>query len=140
MEYRRFGDTVYLRIDRGEEIVEQLGVMARQEHIRLAEVSALGAVDEFTVGVLNVEEQQFHANRFTGYHEIVSLVGSITTMDGAYYSHLHMSAANEQGQVFGGHLNRAVVSATCEMVVRVTEGTVERRHDETTGLNLFHFL
>ena len=139
MEYRRFGDTVYLRVDRGEEIVEQLGVMARQEHIRLAEVSALGAVDEFTVGVLNVEEQQFHANRFTGYHEIVSLVGSITTMDGAYYSHLHMSAANEQGQVFGGHLNRAVISATCEMVIRIIDGEVDRVFNEELGLNQYRF-
>ena len=60
-------------------------------------------------------------------------------MDGAFYTHLHMSAGNDKGQVFGGHLNRAVVSATCEMVVEIFPGTVDRVHDPDTGLNLFAF-
>ena len=43
MEYQRFGQTVYLRIDKGEEITEQLKEMALRENIRLAGVSALNA-------------------------------------------------------------------------------------------------
>ena len=50
-----------------------------------------------------------------------------------------MSAGNSQGQVFGGHLNRAVVSATCEMVVTVIDGKLDRYYDEDVGLNLFKF-
>ena len=60
-------------------------------------------------------------------------------MDGAFYTHLHMSAGNDKGQVFGGHLNRAVVSATCEMVVEIIPSAVDRAHDPDTGLNLFAF-
>lgn len=45
----------------------------------------------------------------------------------------------DKGEVFGGHLNRAVVSATCEMVVEVLDGTVDRQYDPVTGLNLFKF-
>ena len=140
MEYKRFGQTVYLRIDKGEEITEQLKEMALRESIRLAGVSALGAVNDFTVGVFRTETKQYEANRFRGDHEIVSLTGTITTMNGEYYAHLHMSAGNEAGQVFGGHLNRAVVSATCEMVVQISEGQVERAFDEASGLNLFSFV
>ena len=50
-----------------------------------------------------------------------------------------MSAGDSSGAVFGGHLNRAVVSATCEMVVRVIPGELERYFDEEIGLNLFRF-
>ena len=50
-----------------------------------------------------------------------------------------MSAGNDKGEVFGGHLNRSVVSATCEMVVDVLDGTVDRAYDPVTGLNLFKF-
>lgn len=140
MDYRRFQDTLIVRIDRGEEITAQLRRVAEKENIRLASVEALGAVNDFTVGVYNTAEKQYYSNRFQGAYEIVSLTGTVTTMDGGFYHHLHMSAANDQGVVFGGHLNSAVVSATCEMVIRVIDGVVERAPDPETGLNLFRFL
>lgn len=139
MEYRRFGDTLIVRIDKGEEILEQLRRVAERENIRLAEVSALGAVCDFTVGVFNTVEKRYYSNRFQGPYEIVSLTGTVSTMNGEFYAHLHMSAANNRGAVFGGHLNSALVSATCELVIRVIDGEVERYFDEEIGLNLFRF-
>ncbi len=139
MDYRRFGDTVIVRIDRREEILEQLRCVAERENILLTEVSALGAINEFTVGLFNTEEKKYCANEFKGPYEIVSLTGTISTMDGTYYAHIHMSAGNDKGEVFGGHLNRAVVSATCELVIRVIDGRVERAFSEDVGLNLFRF-
>ena len=121
MEYRVFGKTVVARIDRGEEILDKLHELAEKEHIKLASVQALGATNDFTVGVFNTETRQYAANRFTGSFEIVSLVGTVNTMDRQFYAHLHMSAGNEKGEVFGGHLNRAVVSATCEMVLHILD-------------------
>ena len=76
---------------------------------------------------------------FQGDFEIVSLHGTLTTKDGEPYGHFHMSFGDGQGRVFGGHLNRAVVSATCELVLQVLEGTVERAMDEEIGLNLMVF-
>ena len=139
MKYKRFGSRMVLRIDRGEEVLTQLHRAAEQEGIRLAAVSGLGAVGDFTVGVFHTAEKQYHAHRFQGDFEIVSLTGTINTMDGAFYTHLHMSAGNEKGEVFGGHLNRAVISATCEMVITVIDGRVDRFHSGEIGLNLFQF-
>lgn len=127
-------------MDRGEEILEQLKAVAEKEHVQLANVSALGAVNDFTVGVFDTEKKEYHANHFEGAYEIVSLVGTVSTKDGEFYAHLHMSAGDGKGAVFGGHLNRAVISATCEMVIQIIDGQVDRRFDETIGLNLFRFL
>ena len=139
MEYRRFGNTIVARIDRGEEILAALQEIAEAEGIQLASISALGATNDFTVGVYNVDEKQCHANDFKGNFEIVSLTGTIDTMGGDFYCHLHMSAGDDQGRVFGGHLNRAVISATCEMVVTLLPGTVDRVRSEDIGLNLWKF-
>ena len=122
-----------------KEISEQLRVIAIKENIKLASVQALGAINDFTVGVYKTDEKKYYSNSFQGYYEITSLTGTINTMDGEYYAHLHMSAGNQKGEVFGGHLNRAIVSATCELVITVIDGRVDRVHDEETGLNIFKF-
>ena len=73
MEYRKFDKTYIVRIDRGEEILEQVRELALKEGIRLASVQALGAVNEFTVGVFRPGEKRYDANVFQGDFEIVSL-------------------------------------------------------------------
>ena len=139
MEYKRFNNKIVVRFDRGEEIVEKLKELALKENIKLANINALGATNDFTVGVYNIAEKQYYSHTFTGDHEIVSLTGSINTMNGEYYSHLHMSCGDGEGKVFGGHLNRAIVSATCEMFIDIIDGIVDRLHDDEIGINLFKF-
>lgn len=139
MEYRKFNNTIVARIDKGEEILESIKNIALKENIKLANVNALGATNDFTVGVFKTAEKKYYKNDFSGDFEIVSLTGTINTMNGEFYTHIHMSAGNDKGQVFGGHLNRAIVSATCELVINVIDGTVDRYADEEVGLNLFKF-
>lgn len=139
MEYKRFGNTIVARIDKGEEILDSIKTIALKENIKLANINALGAVSEFTVGVFKTDEKKYYSNNFKGYYEIVSLTGTINTMNNEYYSHLHMSAGDETGKVFGGHLNEAIVSATCEMVINIIDGRVDRYFAEEIGLNLFKF-
>ena len=139
MDYKRFGNTIIARMDKGEEILEQLEVISHKENICLASVSALGATNDMTVGVFRTEEKKYYANHFTGDMEIVSLTGTVSTMNGSYYAHLHMSAGDADGHVFGGHLNRCVISATCEMVINVIDGEVDREFNEEVGLNTFRF-
>lgn len=140
MDYRRFDNTLVVRMDKGDEIVETVKALAVKENIKLANVSALGATDDFTIGVFLVGEKKYQANNFKGYFEIVSLVGTINTMNGEVYCHLHMSAGNDKGEVFGGHLNSARISATCEMVIQIIDGEVDRYFDEDVGLNLYKFI
>ena len=137
MEYRVFQDAVYLRLDRGDEVVSAIGQVCRQENITLGTISGLGAVYHIQVGLYQVEQRLYHANVFDRDMEIVSLTGNITTKDGALYLHIHGSFADITGQVVGGHLNEAVISATGEIVIRVDHGQVERRMDDQVGLNVF---
>ena len=125
MQYKRFGNTIVVRIDRGEEITEKIKEAALKENVRFASVQAIGATDEFEAGAYNFPQKKYNSRRYAGVFEIVSL--------------LHISAADENGVVFGGHLNSARVSATCEAVIRLIEGDISRRTDEITGLNLWEF-
>ena len=139
MQYKKFKGNFFVRLERGEEILSSLAALAEKEDIALGCVSGLGAVDRFTAGVFFPQEKVYRKNDFHGNFEITSLTGTITRMDGKPYLHLHMSAGNEYGKVMGGHLNEAHVSATCEIVVRVVEGSVGRAFSDEIGLNLFEF-
>ena len=139
MEYRKFNNTIVARIDKGEEILEKIKEITLKENIKLANINALGATNDFTVGVFKGDEKKYYSNTFKGNFEIVSLTGTINTMNDDFYAHLHMSAGNDKGEVFGGHLNRAIVSATCEMIINIIDGKVDRYHEDEIGLNLFKF-
>ena len=139
MQYRVFGDTYVVRLQRGEEVLACLRELYEKESISLGTVSAIGAVNHVVVGVYRVDEQKYVANTFDGVMELTSLMGNITEKDGEPYLHLHATFGDLTGKVIGGHLNEAVVSATCELFVRKVEGHVGRRLDPETGLNIFDF-
>ena len=139
MDYKRFGDKLLLRVDRGEEILASLEKVVRQEGITLGQVQALGAVGKVTAGLYDVSKQQYNKTTLTGDFEIVSLTGTVDTMNGEYYSHLHISVSDHNFQVWGGHLNEAVVSGTCELVLTVIHGAIDRQKDPQVGLNVWKF-
>ena len=86
MEYRKFGDTYVLRLDQGEEVMESLRRFAEAEQISLASVQGIGALSAFDL----------KAHHYEGCYEITSLLGTIDTMDGQFYCHLHLNAAEQE--------------------------------------------
>ena len=58
MEYKRFGDTYLVRLEKGEEILTSLTRLAEKEDIHLASVSGLGAINSFTAGGFFFEEKE----------------------------------------------------------------------------------
>ena len=93
------------------------------------------------IGLYHVDFRQYRKHTFEGPMEITSLIGSISTKDGEPYLHLHINLCRDDMSAIGGHLNECRISATCEMIVRVLDGVVERKYDDSvTGLNLFEFV
>jgi len=139
MEYRRFGNKIIARMDKGEEIIAQLMSICDTEGVHLGSVSAIGAVSHATLGCFDTAEKKYYANEHAGIFEISSLSGTVSTMDSKPYVHVHATIANKQNTTFGGHLSRAVVSATCEMVIDIIDGRADRTFSNEIGLNLFDF-
>lgn len=136
MKYKRFGEDIAVRLEVGEEVVASLAEIAEREGVTFAEVSGIGAADEFDVSVYDVKAKVYFDNEFREPMEITSLLGTVSEKDGAPYVHIHATAGRADGAVIGGHLKRAVISATCELVLHTVYGRVPRFYDERTGLNL----
>lgn len=139
MDYRRYGDTYVVRLDKGDDICEALQALAEREQIALAQVNGLGAVDQIILGVYDPRAQRYLTNSFTGAYEITSLTGNITLDEGKPHLHLHLSAGDIRGNAVGGHLKCATISVTGEIVVRVLPGAVNRKYDPDVGIDVLAF-
>ena len=139
MEYKRFDDKIVLRLDRFEEITDMIREVSEKENIKLAMISGIGATDDFTVGVYSLSEKKYYTQEFKGAFEIVSLTGSINTKDGEFYTHIHIGCSDKEFNMIGGHLIKANISITCEIIITVIDGSVDRKTQEETGVNLLDF-
>lgn len=140
MEYRRFGEKIVMRVDRGEDIVEKIKELCSLENITLGSVSGIGAVSSTEIGIFNVDTKEYFSKTFEGLYEVSNLTGNISEMNGETYLHLHITIGDvKENKVYAGHLNRAVVGATAEIMISIIDGTLDRQKDENVGLNVFKF-
>ncbi len=139
MDYQRFGSKIVARIDRGEEIVQKLNDIVKMEGVLLGGVQAIGAVDKIVIGLFDTRRKEYLKTTLEGEFEIIALLGNISTMAGEHYLHLHITVADDTNRAYGGHLNEAYVSGTCEVIIDVIEGQVDREFSKEVGLNLYEF-
>lgn len=140
MEYNAYKEGWLVRLDPGDEVLDCLTRLCEAEGVQLADVSGLGAAGDVTVGVFDTRSKVYASRRFQGEFEIAQLTGSLTRQEGRPYLHLHITIANPvEGVLAGGHLNRAVISATAEIFVRRWSGAAGRKFSDAVGLNLLDF-
>ena len=81
-------------------------------------------------------KKRYYSNTIKGIFEILSITGNITSNNDQSYLHMHIMLSDGEYNAFGGHLNKAVVSATSEVIIEEFEGKLDRHFDEKSGLNL----
>lgn len=135
MEYKRIGNVIVLRAQKGEEVVSLLTRLIDEEKITCGRVTGIGATDKITIGLYNVTTQEYRKVTIEEEMEILSLSGNLTRKDGNPYVHVHGAFATLD-KVYGGHVNEVWISATAEIIIDVIDLVVERETDKETGLNL----
>lgn len=139
MEYRRFGNTIVVRMDHDDDIQENVKLISEKENIKLANVSALGNTKFVTLNSYDQNVKQFFPNTFEGHYEIAHLNGTINTQGGRHYSHLHIVIGDMEGRAYAGHLSKAIVGTTLEMFIHIVDGVVDRVNSGEPGGNVLMF-
>ena len=135
MKYTQSGNTYLLVLNKGDEIVSALTQFATETNLTCATVSGIGATDDAELGVFDTFEKQYYTKQIRAMTEITALCGNVTQKDGKPYVHLHATLAT-MFDVVGGHLTKAVVSATCEIFVQAFPIATNRQFDSVVGINL----
>lgn len=124
-----------LRFDRGEDVWEGLRAFAEREGVRSGAISGLGSAGECELGFFARESGEYVRRTFTGEHEIGSLTGNFSELDGRPFPHCHIVIAGADFVAHTGHLFRAVVTLTCEVQVVTGPGTLLRATRPDLGYN-----
>ena len=139
MNYRRFDNTIVLRLEKDEEVIESIKNICIKEEIKAGTITGLGASNDITIGLFKVDEKKYYSNSFKEDFEITNLTGNISVMNDEPYLHIHGTFGKDDGSCIGGHLNKAIISATSEIFITVINGNIGRRFNDNIGLNLIEF-
>jgi predicted DNA-binding protein with PD1-like motif len=121
---------------KGDEAAEELARFAGEHRISGAALTAVGACREATLGYFDPDALQYQDIPVTEQTEVLSLIGDIATKDGEPAVHAHAVLGRRDGSTIGGHLQRAVVWPTLEVIVTESPAHLRKRVDEETGLAL----
>ena len=142
MDYKKSGETIFLRVDKGEEVLSAILEACRQEHVLTAWVQGIGACGEVTVSTYLPDAQTFTEHTVAGMIEMISLSGNVSMEDdGTPFLHCHgvFSYLDETGkpQVLAGHLTKVVISYTGEIVIVDPQMIIGRMLDTKTEIDIW---
>ena len=136
MVYQVDGNTIVLVLEQGGDIIEAVTDLAREQNGKFGTVSGIGACDDVELNFYNLETKTYEKKEIKEPLELISLLGNISHIDEKPFAHLHATFGTNQYETLSGHLTKAVVSATAEIVITMTNLDINRKHNADIGLNL----
>ena len=144
MDYRKYSDAIYIRMDKGDEIIGCIMEVCRKEHILSATFSGIGGCSEAQIQTFIPETNTFETQTIQGMLELASLTGNIISdKDEKSYHHTHavFSYKNDGRHCMAaGHMRSITVLYTAEIELRpVKGGQITRQFDPETGTGFWNF-
>lgn len=142
MDYRKNKDTIFIRVDKGEEVVETIKKVCEKENVKAGYYQGIGACDKAVLATWIADKEDFIHHTISGVLEMISLMGNISIDEnGKPFSHGHavFSYLKENGEmaIAAGHLEEADISYTGEIVLRLDEEKIGRMFDSKAGIDVW---
>ena len=128
--------TFALVFGKGEALKQPLMEFANANRLSSAQLSAIGAFSEVTLGYFDRETKTYRQIPLKEQVEVLSFAGNITLKDGQPRLHAHVVVGRSDGTAYGGHFLGGRVWPTLEMILSETPQHLRRRQDDETGLAL----
>lgn len=125
-----------LVFDAGDTVMEGLTRFARENDLRGAHFTAIGAFQSATLYYFDWESKEYQEIPVEEQVEVLTLAGDIAEKDGEPKVHAHVVLGTRDGSARGGHLKEARVRPTLEVILTEEPAHLVRRHDDETGLAL----
>lgn len=131
------GNTSYALIfESGDEVMEILQTFANEHKLKASRFTAIGAFQSVDLGFFDFSMKDYKHIPLNEQVEVLSLIGDVALYGEESKVHAHVVIGRSDGTAMGGHLLKAIVHPTLEVILEEAPGYLQRRMDEETGLPL----
>ena len=126
MKFRKDGNTVVLRVEKGEDVNTCIEKVAEELNLGFCSVSAIGSVCNSCLAYVG---QNGTVKKEIPHRREMMALGNISLKDEKRFAHIHAWLSDENMAVCSGHLVKAEVAITCEVVIAAAKKEVKRKQD-----------
>ena len=130
--------TYALVFEAGDEAVAGLKRFAEQQQLGAAQITAIGAFRDVTLGYFDWENKEYLQIPVIEQVEVLALIGDVAQEKGKPKVHAHVVVGRSDGTTRGGHLLEGHVRPTLEVILTESPAHLRKEHDEESGLALIH--
>ena len=112
--------------DEHDEVIKLLEGFAKEKNLKAAQFTGIGAFSEVTLGFFDFDTKDYLKIEIREQAELLSLVGDITLYKDKHQVHPHVVVGKRDGTAYGGHLLKATVHPTLELVINESPGYLQR--------------
>ena len=124
-------------LETGDEVMQGLQQFVERERITTAQLSAIGALSEAVLAYFDWERKDYHEIPVREQVEVAAMNGDVAlSPSGEPALHMHLVLGKRDGTALAGHLKRAHVRPTLEVIVTEQPAHLQKVHDPESGLAL----
>lgn len=121
----------------GDDVMSSLKQFATNAGLSAASITAIGAFLRAELGYFDWETKEYRPIPVNEQVEVASLIGDIAIgPDGKSALHIHVVLGKRDGSAVAGHLVKAEVRPTLEVILTESPQHLRKRHDPESGLAL----
>jgi predicted DNA-binding protein with PD1-like motif len=112
------GEPTMVVFSDGDSLVDSLIATAKKMQFNNALISGIGSVSNPVLSHCDPATKN-QSKTFSGLYKLITLNGNITKNENkdGYKVHVHTTLANDKHEVIAGHLEKATVSTTAEIII-----------------------
>lgn len=125
-----------LALHKGEDLFPSIIACAKTIGLRSATINGIGALLSASIAYYYETTKTYDTQKFEEPFELLSLHGSLSTVENEYFLHLHGTLGRNDFSVIGGHFMQAIVGPSVELAVTPLSAPIYRKYDADIGLKL----
>ena len=118
--------TFVLIFEGGDDLQADLLRFAAEERVLSGSLRGIGGFSKATLGYFVREQKAYEPIDVDEQVEVLSLLGTLSVMDGKPHAHMHATVGFRGGSVKGGHVQAGTVWPTLEIFVTEYSGELQR--------------